>query len=236
MNMAAGCLSGYQEAVFISVLLVGYIRQTGSSLLQYHLFSLTSGVDVLGEWGKGSGAAVNVTCALVAWSPGHLSLISSECNTARTRSLRQNISFTLAHCGLSNALPLLTMAYNAVTIHSYVPEPMTASVFQQPGPPWSTPTTRVPPAGRQGREVFWILLPLVVVMTTFLFLMLVFLVCVVILRKRRRIRLGDTDGPMDLSREDLIEGEGGFDGVESRWLETVSEGERREYNRAKGRY
>jgi hypothetical protein len=84
------------------------------------------------------------------------------------------------------------------------------------------------------REVFWILLPLIVVMSTFLFLMLLFLVCVLVMRRRRGISLRDSDGPVDLSREDLIDGEGGFEGVETRWLETVEESERREYARAKG--
>ncbi|EIN13680.1 SPRY-domain-containing protein [Punctularia strigosozonata HHB-11173 SS5] len=78
-----------------------------------------------------------------------------------------------------------------------------------------------------------ILLPLLVVLSTFIFLLLVFLICVLLLRRRRGIRLRDGELPVDLSREDLVEGEGGFEGVESRWLETVSETERREYNRAK---
>ncbi|KAF9821972.1 hypothetical protein IEO21_00402 [Rhodonia placenta] len=45
--------------------------------------------------------------------------------------------------------------------------------------------------------------------------------------------LRDNDGPIDMSREDLVEGEGGFEGVESRWLETVPEPDRRSYLRAK---
>lgn len=45
--------------------------------------------------------------------------------------------------------------------------------------------------------------------------------------------LRDHDGPIDMSREDLVEGEGGFEGVESRWLESVNENERRIYQRAK---
>ncbi|TFK77045.1 SPRY-domain-containing protein [Pluteus cervinus] len=36
-----------------------------------------------------------------------------------------------------------------------------------------------------------------------------------------------------MSREELIEGEGGFEGVESRWLENTDEAERRDYLRAK---
>ena len=83
------------------------------------------------------------------------------------------------------------------------------------------------------RDAFFILLPLLIVLSTFLFLLLLFLICVIILRRRRGIMLRDHYGPVDMSREDLIEGEGGFDGVESRWLESVSESERRNYLRAK---
>ena len=91
-----------------------------------------------------------------------------------------------------------------------------------------------PPAG--SRDAFYIILPMLIVLSTFLFLLLLFLVCVILLRRRRGIMLRDNDGPIDMSREDLIEGEGGFEGVESRWLETVSEQERRAYMRAKGKY
>jgi len=41
-------------------------------------------------------------------------------------------------------------------------------------------------------------------------------------------------GTVGLSREDLVEGEGGLEGVESRWLESVSKSERRMYLCAKG--
>lgn len=84
------------------------------------------------------------------------------------------------------------------------------------------------------RDAFYIILPMLIVLSTFLFLLLLFLICVILLRRRRGIMLRDHDGPVDMSREDLIEGEGGFEGVESRWLETVSEQERRAYMRAKG--
>ncbi|KAL1952005.1 hypothetical protein VTO73DRAFT_1154 [Trametes versicolor] len=89
------------------------------------------------------------------------------------------------------------------------------------------------PQQPSSRDAFYILLPMLIVLSTFLFLLLLFLVCVILLRKRRGIMLRDTDGPVDMSREDLIEGEGGFEGVESRWLETVSESERRAYQRSK---
>lgn len=88
--------------------------------------------------------------------------------------------------------------------------------------------------GPQQPDVLLVLLPLLIVLSTFLFLLLVFLVCVLLVRRRRGISLGDNDGPIDMSREELIEGEGGFDGVESRWLESVTEHVRRSYLRAKG--
>ncbi|RPD82626.1 SPRY-domain-containing protein [Lentinus tigrinus ALCF2SS1-7] len=83
------------------------------------------------------------------------------------------------------------------------------------------------------RDAFYIILPMLIVLSTFLFLLLLFLVCVILLRRRRGIMLRDHDGPVDMSREDLIEGEGGFEGVESRWMETVSDLERRAYLRSK---
>lgn len=92
-----------------------------------------------------------------------------------------------------------------------------------------------PAPGPQQPDALFVLLPLLIVLSTFLFLLLVFLVCVILVRRRRGISLNDSDGPVDMSREELIEGEGGFDGVESRWLETVTEHVRRSYLRAKGR-
>lgn len=77
------------------------------------------------------------------------------------------------------------------------------------------------------------ILPLLIVLSTFLFILLIFLVCVIFVRRRRGIVLRDSDGPTDMSREELINGEGGLEGVESRWLESVSENIRRSYLRAK---
>ncbi|KAF9778229.1 SPRY-domain-containing protein [Thelephora terrestris] len=91
----------------------------------------------------------------------------------------------------------------------------------------------VQPGAPPNRDALLFLLPLLIVLSTFLFLILLFLVFVILLRRRRGIRLRDGDGPIDLSREDLVEGEGGLEGVESRWLESVSESERRTYLRAK---
>ncbi|KAK7694588.1 hypothetical protein QCA50_001774 [Cerrena zonata] len=83
------------------------------------------------------------------------------------------------------------------------------------------------------RDAFYILLPLLIVLSTFLFFLLLFLICIILFRRRRGIMLHDHDGPVDMSREDLIEGEGGFEGVESRWMESVIEPIRRSYLRAK---
>jgi hypothetical protein len=78
------------------------------------------------------------------------------------------------------------------------------------------------------------LLPLLIVISTFLFLLLLLLLCVILIRKRRGIILGENDGPVDMSREDMVSGDGGFEGVESRWLESAAESVRRAYLRAKG--
>ncbi|KAG6878384.1 hypothetical protein C0993_007566 [Termitomyces sp. T159_Od127] len=103
--------------------------------------------------------------------------------------------------------------------------------------PHDLPTPRRDPdPGSQQPDALLVLLPLLIVLSTFLFLLLVFLICVLLIRRRRGISLNDRDGPVDMSREELIEGDGGFEGVESRWLEGVSEPTRREYNRAKGTY
>ena len=88
--------------------------------------------------------------------------------------------------------------------------------------------------GNAPHDALMVLLPLLIVLSTFLFMLLFFLVCVILIRRRRGIVLRDRDGPVDMSREELIDGEGGFEGVESRWMESVSEPERREYLRAKG--
>lgn len=90
------------------------------------------------------------------------------------------------------------------------------------------------PGQRPQHDALMVLLPMLVVLSTLLFLLLLFLLCVILVRRRRGIVLGDGDGPVDLSREELLEGAGGFAGVESRWLESVSEDERRSYHHAKG--
>ncbi|KAJ7293636.1 hypothetical protein C8J57DRAFT_1269553 [Mycena rebaudengoi] len=72
-----------------------------------------------------------------------------------------------------------------------------------------------------------VLLPLLVILSTLLFVLFLVLVCALLLRLRRRgIMLRDTDGP-------LIDGEGGFEGLEARWLESVSDQVRQAYLRAR---
>jgi hypothetical protein len=85
-------------------------------------------------------------------------------------------------------------------------------------------------------DALLVLLPLLIVLSTFLFLLLLFLICILLLRRRRGIALRDTDGPIDMSRDDLVQGEGGVEGVESRWLESVNDSTRRLYLRAKGSF
>ncbi|KAI0004318.1 concanavalin A-like lectin/glucanase domain-containing protein [Russula compacta] len=82
-------------------------------------------------------------------------------------------------------------------------------------------------------DALLVLLPLLIVLSTFLFLLLLFLICILLLRRRRGIALHDSDGPIDMSRDDFVHGEGGFEGVESRWLESVNDSTRRMYLRAK---
>lgn len=91
-----------------------------------------------------------------------------------------------------------------------------------------------PPQDQPAPDALLFILPLLIVLSTFLFILLLFLVCVIFIRRRRGIVLRDSDGPTDMSREELIDGEGGLEGVESRWLESVSETVRRSYLRAKG--
>ena len=90
----------------------------------------------------------------------------------------------------------------------------------------------VPP----GNTDAMLLLPLLIVLSTLLLILLLFLTCIIFLRRRRGISLREHDGPIDVSCEDLLQGDGGFEGVEERWLETVSEETRRAYRQAKGEY
>ncbi|KAI3487126.1 hypothetical protein L1887_48959 [Cichorium endivia] len=64
-----------------------------------------------------------------------------------------------------------------------------------------------------------LLLPLLILLSTLLFLLLLFIILVILVRRRARISLGDSDGPLDVGREEELEGTGGLDGLEQRWLE-----------------
>ncbi|BGP57021.1 hypothetical protein JCM8202_004542 [Rhodotorula sphaerocarpa] len=77
-----------------------------------------------------------------------------------------------------------------------------------------------------------ILLPMLIVSSILLFSIFVFSI-VLLHRRRRGIELSEEGGPTSLEREDQVEGEGGLDGVESRWLQTVDEPTKMGYVRAK---
>ncbi|MCO5585077.1 hypothetical protein L7F22_039009 [Adiantum nelumboides] len=82
-------------------------------------------------------------------------------------------------------------------------------------------------------ETLALLLPLLVLLSTLLLLLLTFVILVIFVRRRARIALTDGDGPLDVGREEELEGLGGLDGIEERWLETVDDATRRGYLRAK---
>ena len=103
------------------------------------------------------------------------------------------------------------------------------------------PGTDMPPrtgtdgdAGRGVSTVLLIVIPVMVVVLTVLLGLIVFLVAVLYMRKKRGIRLTEDGGPLDLSKSDGVIGEGGPEGVEARWLETVEPDVREAYRRAKG--
>lgn len=78
-----------------------------------------------------------------------------------------------------------------------------------------------------------VFIPVLVVVLAVLVGMVVFLIAVLYMRRKRGIRLLEDGGPLDLSKGDGVIGEGGVEGVESRWLETVDSEVREAYNRAK---
>lgn len=88
------------------------------------------------------------------------------------------------------------------------------------------------PARHTSNHTLAILIPLIVV-STVLLLLLFFVTALLLHRRRRGIELADEGGPTNLEREDRIDGEGGLDGVEARWLQTVEEPVRMGYVRAK---
>ena len=83
-----------------------------------------------------------------------------------------------------------------------------------------------------------LLLPLLILLSTLLFLLIFFLIFLILVKRGRLsgrggIALGDNDGPLDLSREEELDGEGGLRGIEQRWLEQQDEGTTAGYERAK---
>lgn len=92
---------------------------------------------------------------------------------------------------------------------------------------------------RHGRdETLAVLLPIIILLSSLLFLLVVSLIGLIFARRRRGglIRLSDRNGsPTDMADEqELSQGAGGVDGLESRWLDTVSEPTKLGYIRAKG--
>lgn len=80
-----------------------------------------------------------------------------------------------------------------------------------------------------------LLLPLLILLSTLLFLLVFFLIFIIVLKRRRGrgIALTDNDGPIDLAREEELEGEGGLAGIEERWLEQQDDAPQAGYERAK---
>lgn len=88
--------------------------------------------------------------------------------------------------------------------------------------------------GNETDETLALLLPLLILLSTLLFLLLLFLLFLILVRRQRGIALNEDEGPIDLSREEDREGEGGLVGVENRWLDTVEESVKTGYIRGKG--
>ncbi|WVR04734.1 hypothetical protein IAU60_001745 [Kwoniella sp. DSM 27419] len=107
--------------------------------------------------------------------------------------------------------------------------------------PWSPPeTTHQSPNNGSGHDsdggfstLLMIFIPVMVVVLTVLLGLVVFLVAVLYMRRKKGIRLTEDGGPLDLSKGDGVIGEGGVEGVEARWLETLDPDVRDAYKRAK---
>ncbi|KAK4686522.1 Ran-binding protein 9/10, partial [Tremellales sp. Uapishka_1] len=99
--------------------------------------------------------------------------------------------------------------------------------------------TEVPPTDGHGNgnggysTLLLVFIPIMVVILTVLLGLLVFLMAILYLRRRKGIRLTEDGGPLDLSKSDGVMGEGGVEGVEARWLETVDPDVREAYKKAK---
>lgn len=82
--------------------------------------------------------------------------------------------------------------------------------------------------------VLIVFIPILVVILTVLLGVLMFLIALLCMKRQKGIRLTEDGGPLDLSKGDGVMGEGGTEGVESRWLETVDPDVREAFKRAKG--
>lgn len=136
----------------------------------------------------------------------------------------------------SNAKAVLYQAIDQI-LASYLPspqstpglstteyDPTTMQLFE------ANMTTRT---GAPSDQTLAVLLPLLILLSSLLFLLLIFLLFIILAKRKRGIVLRDDEGPLDLGREEELEGEGGLDGVEQRWLDTTDDSVRRGYIRAK---
>lgn len=131
----------------------------------------------------------------------------------------------------------LAIQPNDINIFENVDEPREQYPFPiSTAPPVPQPS-QLPGSGQgnNGKTVY-ILLPVFVILSTLLVLLIVFLIGIICSKRRKGIRLVEDGGPLDLSRNDGVIGEGGIEGVESRWLEQVSEDVREGYKRGKGKF
>ncbi|WVQ98170.1 hypothetical protein IAU59_005292 [Kwoniella sp. CBS 9459] len=104
--------------------------------------------------------------------------------------------------------------------------------------PWrptpEVPQPHQPENGDTGYStLLMIFIPVMVVVLTVLLGLVVFLVAVLYMRRRKGIRLMEDGGPLDLSKGDGVIGEGGVEGVETRWLETLDPDVKEAYKKAK---
>ncbi|OCF33865.1 endosome protein [Kwoniella heveanensis BCC8398] len=104
--------------------------------------------------------------------------------------------------------------------------------------PWrptpEAPQPHTPESGDTGYStILMIFIPVMVVVLTVLLGLVVFLVAVLYMRRRKGIRLTEDGGPLDLSKGDGVIGEGGVEGVEARWLETLDPDVKEAYKKAK---
>lgn len=122
------------------------------------------------------------------------------------------------------------------TIYAFSDDPREQYPFPIVTPPSGSQPSQLPGPtnGKNSGKTLYILLPVFVILFTLLVLLIVFLIGIIYSKRRRGIRLIEDGGPLDLSRNDGVIGEGGIEGVESRWLEQVSEDVRQGYRRAKG--